>query len=77
MHGSVDRFQPKADVLKRRWLQQGEIQIFRKTIVAEVAALERRPSLEGELASEITHRQGTEQPGERVIPLQDALRNTA
>ena len=76
-HGSVDRFQPKAEILKRRRLQQGEIQIFRKTIVAEVAAFERRPSLEGELASETTPLQGTEQPGDTIVPLQDALRNTA
>src|ERR1019366_1618859 len=42
-HGSVDRVQPKAEILKRRSLQYGKIQTSRKTIVAEVAALERRP----------------------------------
>jgi hypothetical protein len=64
VHARINRLQAEAQILKGPWLQEREIKVFRKTIVAEVAALERRPSLEGELASEIAFRQRTGQPGE-------------
>ena len=57
LHASIHGLQPEAQILKGRWLQQGEIQVFREAIVAEIAAFERRPSLEGELA-----------PGDRFPP---------
>lgn len=71
-HARIHRLQPKAQILKGRWLQQREIKVFRKTVVAEVAALERRASFECEFASEIAFRQRTEKPGKTVIPFEDA-----
>ena len=52
-NGGVNRFQTPPDVFKGHRLQQREVKVFRKPVVAKVAALEGRPSFEGKAALEI------------------------
>lgn len=78
--GSPSRFLERdaevpLDLLPRRLLCQGEVQVLREPVVREVALLERGSALEREAIPQWTPGQPNEEPREAVVALQDGLRD--
>ena len=73
----IDRLQIPANVFKRHRLQEGEVKVLRKPVVAEVAALEGSPALEGKAGPQVAPSQFGKEPGQAIIAFENALWNPA
>jgi hypothetical protein len=76
MHGSVDRLQAAKDFLERGLFEQREVQIFGKSVVAEIATLQGRASLEAQHRLEIRLRKRRQEPAQTVIAFQHIFTDT-
>jgi hypothetical protein len=70
-------FQAIADLCEIRGPSKGEVQIFRESVIAEVAAFERGAAFEDEQFAELTLTQGGQKPCQTVIPLLHGFEDAA
>ena len=74
---SVDVLQAGQDRVERQLTHKPEVEILREAVVAEVAPLDRRASLERQPAAESGARQPDEEPRQAVVTLEHGLRDAA
>ena len=73
---SVDRVQLLEDVFERHLLQKREVEVLGKSVVAEIAALEGGPALEGKAGPQVAASQLGEEPRQAIIAFENALGNS-
>jgi len=56
---------------------QRKIEILRKTVIAEITALQRRSALESKYRFEVRFRERGQKPGETIVAFEHALGNAA
>src|ERR1700728_742888 len=76
-HRFVYRFKAPDEVGERNWLGERKIEIFRKSVITEIASFERGTTFESQDRFEIRFRQGTEEPCKAIVPFEDGLLNAA
>jgi hypothetical protein len=73
----VDFFQAASDLSEIRGTSEGEVQIFREAVVAEIAAFERGAAFEDEKFAELALTQPRQKSCQAIVPFQHGFRDTA
>jgi hypothetical protein len=76
LNSGTNALKARPNFLERQRLAQPKIQIPGKTIIGEVAAFQRRSSLESQCRLQVGFGEAAQKPGEAIIPFENVFPNT-